>query len=371
MILHKFSPTINKEFSIVLRQRVNEYFKEHDLNQNANTEMFIKTVVLLSTYAAAYALAVFGGLTNLWLVFGLWLTLGVGKALIGMSVMHDNMHGSYSKKKWVNDLVGGMSTWSIGIDPAIWKIQHNVLHHTYTNIDHADEDIEPRFLFRFTPNQPRKWFHRYQHLYAPIFYSLLSLIWIIAKDYIKLFNYRSKGLVKSGPEFTKHLLMVIVRKTFYVTVFLAIPIIMMPQAAWQIVLMFISMHLVTGLILSFVFQPAHVVTTSTFTDTDEEMIEENWQVHQLKTTSNFGMNSKLLTWLIGGLNFQVEHHLFPNICHVHYPEISRIVQQTAKEFGLPYFAQRSFGAAVWNHLMMLRKLGRMDVVQPQLVAVAA
>ena len=346
MIRHKFSPTTNKEFSVILRQRVSDYFRENQIDQNANAEMFSKTVILLAVYIIPYLAVLFSGIVNLYFLFGMWLLMGLGKALIGMSVMHDNMHGSYSKKKWVNTLVGGLSTWSIGIDPQIWKIQHNVLHHTYTNIDHADEDIEPRYIFRFTPNQPRRWFHRFQHLYAPIFYSLLSLIWIVVKDYMKLFNYKSKGLIKSGSTFYKHLMMIVVRKVFYLTVFLVVPILLVPVSPWLILAMFVSMHAVTGLILSFVFQPAHVVPTSTFTKTDEELIDENWQVHQLLTTSNFGMNNRILTWMIGGLNYQVEHHLFPNICHVHYPKLSGIVKQTAKEFGLPYFAQRSFRAAI-------------------------
>lgn len=363
MIRHKFSPTINKEFSLVLRQRVSEYFKDQNLEQSANSEMFAKTIILLSTYFLTYGVIIFGGISNIYLAFGLWMFLGFGKSLIGMSVMHDNMHGSYSKVKWVNSMVGALSTWSIGMDPKVWQIQHNVLHHTYTNIDHADEDIESRYIFRFTPNQPRRWFHRFQHFYAPMFYSLLTLVWILAKDYVKIYNYKKKGLVKGGSEFAGHIARIVTRKIFYVLAFLVIPIMVLPFSAGAVVLMFISMHAVAGLILGFVFQPAHVVPTSTFTMTDEEEIKENWQVHQLLTTSNFGMNSKLLTWLIGGLNYQVEHHLFPNICHVHYPKLAKIVQKTASEFSVPYFAQRSFGAAVVTHMKMLRDLGRKDEIE--------
>lgn len=363
MIRHKFSPTINKEFSNVLRQRVNQYFKERNLHQNANSEMITKSVILLGSYFGTYLFLILGGITNIYLAFGLWLFLGVGKALIGMSVMHDNMHGSYSKKKWVSDMVGAMSTWSIGIDPKVWQIQHNVLHHTYTNVDHADEDIESRYIFRFTPNQPRRWFHRFQHFYAPIFYSLLTLIWIVAKDYVKLINYKRKGLVKGGSEFAGHILRILIRKIFYLAVFLIIPFWVLPFSTGTIVLMFLAMHAIAGLILSFVFQPAHVVPTSAFVFTEKEEIKENWQVHQLLTTSNFGMKNKWLTWMIGGLNYQVEHHLFPNICHVHYPKLASIVQKTAAEFNVPYYAQRSFRAAIFNHLKMLRDLGRKDQVQ--------
>jgi linoleoyl-CoA desaturase len=342
---------------------VNDYFQTNELNQNANGEMITKTVLMLLFYIAPLGVILFAGLSNLYVLFGLWMIMGVGKSLIGMSVMHDNLHGSYTKKKWVSEFVGALSTWSIGIDPAIWKIQHNVLHHTYTNIDHADEDIESRYIFRFTPNQPRRWFHRFQHLYAPVFYSLLTFIWIIAKDFIKLFNYKSKGLIKPGHNFTKHVMTIVARKVFYVAVFLVAPTFMLPYSFGIVFLMFLSMHLVAGLILSLVFQPAHVVPTSSFTETEEVMIEENWQVHQLLTTSNFGMNSRLLSWLIGGLNFQVEHHLFPNICHVHYPKLAKIVQKTAAEFNIPYYAQKSFGAAVMNHFIMLRDLGRQDKIE--------
>jgi linoleoyl-CoA desaturase len=253
----------------------------------------------------------------------------------------------------------GFSAFMIGANPKIWQIQHNVLHHTYTNIEHADEDIvTPSYLLRFTPNQPLKWYHKYQHLYAGFFYGISTLTWITIKDFIKVFQYRGDGLIKTKKDFNKTFLTIVLQKIFYLSTFLVLPMLILPVSPWLIVAMFVTMHFVTGLLLTLIFQTAHVMPTSEFIMQEEEEIEENWWVHQLLTTTNYATSSRLFSWMIGGLNFQIEHHLFPNICHVHYPKIARIVKSTAAEFNLPYYVQKSFRSAVTQHFVLLRLLGR-------------
>lgn len=359
MIRYKFSKELDQEFSSTLRIRVNQYFKTNNLSRNRDANMVVKTVAALSLYLVPFGLLLSGLITAVPVMFLMYILMGLGMAFIGTSVMHDALHGSYSKNKAVNSFLG-LSAMLLGADGEMWKVQHNVLHHTYTNIEDADEDIQPRYVLRFSPHQPLRWFHRYQHIYAIFFYCISTLVWITAKDFIKLAHYTEKGLVKQKER--KRLLQgIILRKVIYYSLFLALPMWLVPAPVWLIGLMFISMHFTASLLLSLIFQPAHVMPSSEFIMQDEEEIEQNWNVHQLSTTTNFGMNNRLLSWFIGGLNFQIEHHLFPNICHVHYAKLSKIVQETTAEFNLPYYAKATFAGAIADHFRMLKALGRDEV----------
>ncbi len=354
---YKFSNNLHAEYTSTLKKRVATYFEDNGIQVNANAEMMFKTALALSIYILPFLIILFGGITNVPVLFVLWGIMGFGVAFIGTSVMHDSLHGSYSKSKRVNSIIG-LSTVLLGADPKVWKIQHNVLHHTYTNIEGADEDIEPRFVLRFSPNQPLRWFHKYQHFYAFFFYFLSTLIWVTVKDFAKLFQYRERGLIKKGKEFNNYLVLMTFRKLSYHLVIIGAPILLLDFPVWLTLSMFLFMHLIAGMCLSLVFQPAHVMPDTMFIEQAEEKINQNWLVHQLYTTTNFAPRNKLLSWFIGGLNRQVEHHLFPNICHIHYPKIAGIVKKTTEEFGLPYLEEDTFISALSSHVKMLKKMGR-------------
>lgn len=358
MIQHRFSKEINREFHGTLKKRVGAYFKDNKIRKGANYQMILKSCFALSLYLIPYFIMILSGISNPFILLLLWICMGLGVATIGTSVMHDALHGSYSKRKDVNFLLS-FSAMVIGVNARVWKIQHNVLHHTFTNIEHADEDIDPRFVLRFTPHQTRRWFHYYQHIYAPIFYSISTLIWVTAKDFVKLFQYRKKGLVKKT-EFLGFLIEMTGYKLLYHFVFLVLPMLLLNIPFWLTLLMFVGMHLVTGILISLIFQTAHIMPDCRFINTQDVLIEENWAVHQIFTTTNYAMTNRTFSWFFGGLNYQIEHHLFPNICHVHYPQISKIVRDTTAEYNLPYYAQKSFRSAIINHFQMLKNLGRCD-----------
>ncbi len=343
-------------FTVALKQRVSQLFSEQNIKRGANHQMVIKTIVALSTYLLPFLFMMVFIPTSYSLLMGLWALMGIGMGLIGTSVMHDSLHGSYSNKKSVNYLLG-LSTWVIGVDPTIWKIQHNVLHHSYTNVEHMDDDINPRYVLRLSPNQPLRWFHRFQHIYAVLLYSISTLIWVTAKDFTKTYRYYQQGLFKKGKKLGLSLLEVFIRKASYFFIFLYLPIILLPFSVGSIVLLFVIMHLTAGLLLSLIFQPAHVINTSDFIDPDKDELNRNWYVHQLLTTSNYGIDSKFVFWFSGGLNHQIEHHLFPNICHIHYRKIAKIVKATAEEYEIPYHTQKTFAQAVYGHFKMLKTLG--------------
>jgi len=296
-----------------------------------------------------------------WLLFTLFIISGFGSAGIGMGVMHDANHGSYSKNKQVNKYMG-FTMNLLGASATVWKVQHNVLHHTYTNIKGADDDINPPFFLRFSPHTKRYWLHRFQHLYVWIFYGLSTLSWVISNDYIRINRYHKMGFFNKKNEFKIEILKIIGWKIVYFSFSLVIPLIMIPLAPWIIILGFVSMHFVTGFFLTIVFQAAHVMPDNEFPLPDENgLILNDWAIHQLATTSNFSPRSRFFSWLIGGLNYQIEHHLLPNICHVHYKKLSRIVANTAREYDIPYHTKKTFISALWDHYLLLRQLGRIEL----------
>ncbi len=354
-----FSPAEQLPFSAELRKRVFDYFKTHGISTTANTSMIVKTFVLLLLYFIPYFFLVLGFIEQAWIVIALYAVMGVGMAGIGMGVMHDANHGSYSKNQTVNKIIGHLIEF-VGGSAVTWRLQHNVLHHTYTNVSGKDEDIDPPSFMRFSPNEEWKPVHRFQHWYAWFFYSLMTISWAIDKDFKQMFRYKKHGILKTQKvSFARYMTELTVAKVLYWGYSFVLPLIFVPVAWYWIVISFVMMHLIAGFILGIVFQPAHVVPENEFPMPDEKgILHGDRAVHQLLTTSNFAPKSGWLTWFAGGLNYQVEHHLFPYICHVHYPKISKIVQDTAKEFGVPYHVQPTFWAALRSHAQMLKKLGQ-------------
>ncbi|HEV8511633.1 MAG TPA: acyl-CoA desaturase [Cyclobacteriaceae bacterium] len=362
----KFAPG-KADFFLTLSQRVNSYFKNNNIERTANIEMVVKTVFMFSLYLIPYFIVISGVVTNLWGMFGLCCVMGLGIAGIGLSVMHDANHGSYSSKTWVNDLLG-ISLNIIGGHAINWKVQHNVLHHTYTNVHDVDEDISPRGVLRMAPGSDWKPMHRYQHLYAWFFYGLLTLVWVVNKDFSRLVKYDREGLLKKQKTTAqREWLFLIASKVLYISYVIVLPIILLPVTWWQVLIGFFVMHYIAGFILAIIFQPAHVIDGTEYPIADENgNLENNWAIHQLHTTTNFGHKNKLLSWYVGGLNYQVEHHLFPNVCHVHYRKLAPIVEQTAKEFGLPYKSKETFLEAVADHAKLMKELGIKPALAPSM-----
>lgn len=276
---------------------------------------------------------------------------------VGMGVMHDALHGTYSKNKSLNKWMGYTMNL-IGASDEIWKLQHNVLHHSFTNIEEHDDDINAPFFLRFSPHAKKNRLHSYQHYYVWLFYGLSTISWITSKDFVRLNRYTKLGLVKSKSEYRRILFKIIFWKVFYFSYVLILPLLLTSFNAWLIIIAFLSMHFITGFCLSVVFQTAHVMPETSYPIPDGSgKLKDERLVHQLATTCNFAPRNKVFSWLIGGLNFQIEHHLFPHICHIHYKNLAPIVKQTTEEFGIPYHSYSSFFSALKSHAQMLRKLG--------------
>jgi len=355
----RFEPPVKPDFFATLKQRVNAYFKDSGKSKNANGYMVLKTIIMFTIFLVPYGFILSGMFTSGWFVVLMYTIMGVGTTGIGLAVMHDAVHGAYSKSPVINKILS-LSMNLIGGSPLNWKIQHNVLHHTYPNIDGYDDDITPKFVLRFSPHTELKEYHKYQYIYAWFLYGLTTLSWVIAKDINQLTKYNNQGLIrKVGSNYGKALTFIVISKLVYITYTLILPIIF-GGVGWGFVLFgFILMHLIAGIMMGLVFQPAHLMEDLKFPLPDNQgKMHNNWAAHQMYTTANFANKNAFITWFVGGLNFQIEHHLFPNICHVHYPKLSLIVKKTASEFDLPYYSQQSFSMALASHARTLKKLGR-------------
>lgn len=355
----KFVNKDRSEFFAILRKRVNSYFKENDLSRHANSTMVIKSVVLLLAYLVPFAfLLIFQPVFSLSML--LWLVMGFAVAGIGMSIMHDAIHGAYSSSKSINEYLG-YTLNLLGGSVFNWRLQHNVLHHTYTNVVEMDEDIQDKLVLRFNPHGKVKWIHQLQWVYAFFFYGILTLYWVLLKDFVQFFKFTGTGVnTDSTAKNAVTLGKIILLKVVYFFAMLAAPVLFFNIPFSEVLAGFLLMHFTAGLVLTVVFQLAHTVEGTSHPRPNESgAIENDWAIHQLNTTVNFSRRNKWISWYVGGLNFQVEHHLFPGICHVHYPAIAPIVKQTAEEFGIPYMENETFLQAVNSHIATLQRFGKL------------
>lgn len=345
-------------FFATLRKRVDGYFQEQGISPHANATMVIKTVILLSAYLLPFAAFLYYQ-PSFWVSMLLWFIMGLSVAGIGMSVMHDANHGAYVSSRRVNDWIG-YSLNLLGGSVFNWKLQHNVLHHTYTNVVHMDDDIEDKLVLRFSPHTEVKGVHKLQYIYAFLFYGILTFYWVVAKDFVQYIKYTRNGVNTNTPaQNAVTLAKIIILKVVYIAAMIVIPVMVFSIPFATVFTGFMLMHFAAGLILTVVFQLAHTVEGTDHPLPDAYgTIENTWAIHQVNTTVNFARHNKWISWYVGGLNFQIEHHLFPRVCHVHYPAIAPIVKATAEEFGIEYMENATFNDALRSHIATLQRFGK-------------
>ncbi len=359
----KFRKTQDNTFTNTLHQRIQDYFSENNISEKGNLLMAVKVLFFLLGFAGSYYLIFLSGASIFWSVMS-WILLGFFTAFVGFNISHDAVHGSLSRFEFINRLLG--YTFNLaGTNKYMWKLMHNVIHHTYTNIPGHDEDLEPVSLIRLSTENKLKKVHRYQHYYAYLFYTMTSISWVFKKDFVAFFR-KKLGNYENKKHPAKEYIILFTSKAAYFTIFLVIPLLFAGIPWWATLIGFLAMHMVQGITLAVVFQLAHVVEGAHFPMPDEKGdVMNNWTIHQLNTTANFAQKSILASWFFGGLNFQIEHHLFPHICHIHYPSISSIVQATAEEFGISYNQNETMWEAIRSHTKMLKLLGRNEMIPVQ------
>lgn len=348
-------PKLPVSFHSELKKRISDYFKNKGKRPTGNFKLHLKAIVLITAMLGLYAHLVFFTPGTALAIIECVL-LGCVTAAIGFNVMHDGAHGSFSRYKWLNDFASNVASF-LGASQHMWKMKHNIIHHTYTNISGVDDDIEARPLLRLCEDQPRYKIHKYQHFYFWFTYSFLYIYWVFVTDYVKYFSGKIGSIQLRKMTVAEHAWFWFY-KLAHAFIFVALPIYMLGFLPWMIG--FLSMGLITGFVLSIVFQLAHTVEHTHFPMPDNATgkMEDEWAIHQVKTTANFATRNKVVSWLVGGLNFQVEHHLFPKISHIHYPAISQIIKKTCEDYGIKYLEYPKVRMAVASHVAYLRHLGR-------------
>jgi linoleoyl-CoA desaturase len=311
-------------------------------------------MILIPGAIGLYTLLMLVPMPSLLAVF-VWFLFGLNMAAIGFNIMHDACHGSFSTKGWVNEIFGLTNNF-LGGNAFLWKLKHNIIHHTYTNIDGVDDDINNMPFLRQCSSQPLKPMHKFQSAYMFLLYGFTSLF-MFFMDYIKYFSRKVYTTPLKPMDFKEHFLFW-GGKLFFIAFYIALPIVMIGWKWWLIG--FLISQFTLGLTLAIVFQLAHVVEHAEFdaAGVDPVKIENEWAIHQVKTTANFAFSNKLVTWFVGGLNYQIEHHLFPRISHIHYPAISKIVKETCEKFDLNYIYFPTTRAAIASHVRFMHTMGK-------------
>lgn len=345
----------NNQFYKSLKDKVDLYFLTHQLDSKGNSSLYLKSALQISSALALYISLVFFTPVY-WFSVLLCALLGANLGFLGFNIMHEGGHQSFSNIKWIN-VASAYFLNILGGNAMYWKVKHNINHHTYTNVKGMDEDIDIEPFMRLHNSQPKYWIHRFQHIYWIFLYGFTYFSWIFVSDFAKYFSGKIGSLQESQKWTLSEHLIFWVTKIMYVSVFLLLPgyiVGIVPTIIGFLIMMFVC-----GLTIGIVFQMAHVVEDRAFPfpQTGSSKIEKEWAVHQVETTANFGTSNKTLSWFLGGLNFQVEHHLFPRISHVHYPAINRLVKETCKEHNVAYLEFPSLFSAFWSHLKHIRKMG--------------
>lgn len=341
-----------------LRTRVDAYFARTGRPKRDCPQMYFKTASILAWFVGAYLLLLFFA-TSWWTIVPLAVILGLAIAAIGFNIQHDAAHKAYSDRRWVNKIMS-LTLDMMGGSSYLWDWKHNSFHHTSPNVVGHDDDINIGMLGRLSPEQRRYWFHRLQGIYLWLLYGFLAVKWHLVDDFYQISVGRIGGHKIPRPK-GRDLLVFIGGKVVFFSIAFVIPMLMHPW--WAVVTVYALAAFVSGVVLSVVFQLAHCVEDADFpvptlTPQGNHKMATEWSIHQVQTTVDFCRNNRLIGWFCGGLNFQIEHHLFHKICHIHYPEISKLVEEACHEFGVRYAAHRSLFSAIASHFRWLVQMGR-------------
>jgi len=366
MINYKFSKKNDKLFYEELTSKVNAYFFDNGLTTYANFYVIFKIIIIYTLYLLFYLLIIFGSL-QLKIFCFIWILLGLIHVAVGFNIMHDALHGSLFKNKRINNIVGSIASFLIGQYPKIWEVQHNNLHHIYPNIETIDGDID-KPPFRFSPNQKLLWYHKYQHIYATFLYLFTNISIITDKDFVQLSKFRKMNLIKSNHVYLSTLIKIILFKVFYLLAYLWLPYKATGYHFGLILSMFILMNLISGIVFTIIIMPNHITHNSKYSNQKNRDIKNNWFVHQLLNTTNYSINNKIFNFFTGSINLHIEHHLFPNICHIHYSKIAPIIKLTCEKYSMPYHYEKTWFIAIIKHYQMLYYLGnpQVELEQPDI-----
>jgi linoleoyl-CoA desaturase len=339
-------------FPKVLRRRLETFFADADLSPKADPMMWGKIAVGMAVLAGSW-IALYSLHPAAWAFMALYVLGGLAQTFLLLNIAHDSNHNAISSRPEINKSLNYVFDLC-GISSYMWRILHHRGHHSCINLHGEDDAIEGRGLFRFTPHDPRKPLHRFQHIYALFLYAMFSLEYVFVRDFQSFFFPGHAYLTRTKHPVREYVVL-FAGKAFYLTYMLVLPIMVMKESPLLVLAAFFIVHLIVGLSVVLVFQTTHVIEDTYFPLHRSEF--ENGVYHVFATTADYATENPVVGWLVGGLNHHVVHHLCPYVCHTHYAPLTRIVKQTAEEFGVPYRQHATMTKAIWHHLQLLKQLG--------------
>jgi linoleoyl-CoA desaturase len=345
-------PASVASFPKVLRRRLDKFFADGNISPKADRTMWVKIATGLAVLAGSWiALYVFN--PGSWKFVALYLLGGLAQTFLLLNIAHDSNHNAISSAPSVNKTLNYVFDLC-GISSYMWRILHHRGHHSCINVHGEDDALAGRGILRFTPHEPHRPVHRFQHLYVLFLYAMFSLDYVFARDF-EAFFVPTHDYLKRTKHPLREYVILFAGKAFYITYMLVLPIVVLHKSPLLVVGAFLLVHLVVGLSVSLVFQTTHTIDTTYFPLGRNEF--DNGVYHIFATTADYATANPIVGWLAGGLNHHIVHHLCPFVCHTHYAPLTRIVQETAEEFGVPYRQHPTMTQAIRHHLILLKQLG--------------
>ncbi|MBC8753355.1 acyl-CoA desaturase [Kordia sp. YSTF-M3] len=333
-------------------KEVQAYFETNQIDKYGSNALLLKYVLLKVVCVFSYLLIFY--FQNSYRVYLPFVMLGPLGIILALNISHDAIHGVAHSKKWINSYFT-MQMDLIGANSFVWKKRHQFGHHTFPNTLGKDPDLTQTEIVKILPKATHKFYHKFQHLYVPFLYSVYTINWIYIRDFTDFFSKNS--LLKNIPK--KEYLKLITFKLLYISIFILVPFFYTSLSITQVVFGNLLMHISASYFLTLVLVPSHVSENSVFITPDSDgKMPYSWSHHQVITTTDFATNSYLTTWLLGGFNHHVVHHLFPNVSHVHYPKMTPIIKRLAKKYGLEYNHESSALHAYISHYNLLKNHGK-------------
>ncbi len=339
-------------FPKVLRRRLDRFFADQNISPKADRTMWVKITTGLAVLVGSW-ISIYAFRPDLWKFLALYVLGGLAQTFLLLNIAHDSNHNAISSVPAINKTLN-YAFDVCGISSYMWRILHHRGHHSCINLHGEDDALTGRGIFRFTPHEPRAGWHRFQHIYALLFYAMFSLDYVFVRDF-EAFFFPKYDYLKRTKHPGREYAILFTGKAFYFTYMLILPMLLLGKSPWLVAGAFLLVHLIVGLSVSLVFQTTHTIDSTHFPLCRSEF--DNSVYHIFATTADYATNNPVVGWLAGGLNHHIVHHLCPFVCHTHYAPLTRIVQRTAEEFGIPYRQNPTMTRAIWHHLVLLKQLG--------------
>jgi linoleoyl-CoA desaturase len=338
-----------------VKERADAYFARTGKSRGADALLWVKVIFYAGIAEAAYVMTLWGGFD----VAGTLvcaILFGIASILLAINVGHEAAHNALAPWPWANRVLHAYAFSVIGVDPYLWRLRHTRSHHVFPNVNECDIDIDSNAFVRLSPNHPRRLYQRYQHIYALFLYLLVGAHAALVQDFDYLFKRDLANMrnIKHSPQ---QYALFFVRKAFYVSLVFVVPMMVLPFPWWQVLIGYFIMSAVGSLIFIAFLIGTHFADTTEFPQVSADgRLPHNFATHALVTSLDWHPTSRVAQWVAGGANAHVAHHLFPHVSHAHYVPLTRIIQDAAKEFGMPY-RQSTFIGMICAHFRFLKQKG--------------